>query len=155
MRKTGRGFHPATLKLSRNTQGWILFLDSSDKNSKYEQPHAAIWMFVLCVICFDGCSTHTYGASCVKEAFDLPHQDYSKLWTQTCLKLSVLNLDLLLILLLHWMPPDCAKAECSDVNLSSLGVMLTMSLERGREERTDFQQLRCFSVRKAATQQER
>lgn len=45
---------------------------------------------------------HTHmGASSVKEAFDLPHQDYSKLWTQMCLKLSVLNLDLLLILLLH------------------------------------------------------
>jgi len=40
------------------------------------------------------------GASHVKEAFDLPHQDYSKLWIEKGLKRSVLNLKLLLISLL-------------------------------------------------------
>lgn len=38
---------------------------------------------------------HTHmGASHVKESFDLPPRDYSKSWTEKCLKMSVLNLQL-------------------------------------------------------------
>lgn len=103
MRKAGKRFHPTALKLSRNMQGWILFLDLSDKILEYEQPHIAVWwllrMFFPCAVHSDAQHIHA-GASHVQEVSDLPHRNCAKLRTEKHLKMSVLNLKLLLLLLL-------------------------------------------------------